>query len=202
MTLLSVSEDITSLAAIIQAILAAATLALLVAQFSLQSGIFRMQQKITETQLKQAEIDASTYRLVALEHTHRIMPKFSATQSRCSQQMLPGGHAIFELELKFTSNLNITKELKFRVETSEDDIWSEIDQPFEKAIVHPGQHFDFRAKYKDNKQKVYAYPSNLHFVLEFKDDDLKPYIQHIYTSFGTDDYVHIRIDEPVLLKYV
>jgi DNA-binding transcriptional ArsR family regulator len=46
------------------------------------------------------------------------------------------------------------------------------------------------------------YSSELHFILKFSDDDLKPYVQHIYTSFGYDDQVHIRNDEPVLSKYI
>lgn len=157
MILLTVTEDLTSIATLLQVILAIGTLALIWAQFGLQAGIFKMQQKITETQLKQAEIDAKTYRLIALEHTNRIKPKFIAEQTRCQQQVLKAGSgvkAIFELELKFTNNLNIAKDIKFNVKTAEGDNWAEIGQSFEKPIIHPGQHFDFQARFSDRDENV------------------------------------------------
>lgn len=203
MILLAVTDQINSIGTILQAVVALGTFALLFAQFRLQAGMFEMQQKITETQLKQAEIAAKTYRLLAIEHTHRIMPKFVAKVVRCTAQSFNGVRAVYELDLVFTCNLNIVKEFKFNVLTEPEDVWLEIDKSFEKSIINPGSHFDFRAKYGGRNERSVRLPSNLHFILEFKNDDSKDYVQHIFTSFDDNNTeLKIRVDEPVLTKYV
>jgi hypothetical protein len=199
MILLTVSEDLSAIASILQAIVAIGAFVLLYSTFKLQAFTFLEQMKVTKSQQKIQEIEV-------MRHRVEIKPRFDIEWFRNDPTQYsydPEGIYAFRLTFKLNENPTPTFQLKIKECSKEIQHYYGDKAPYPSGELNAKYVFTMEFRYPASDQSIEALRAlRLYIIFGANFTDIKgneyeqtlTYVSHIEPYFF--------VQEPKILKIV